>query len=158
MISKFYAMMLIFINLGWMMWSEKYQIGPDCFLKCWTFAKWLFDIFKMDQTFIKDPLHRMESLIWSSHKLHAFYSYSNYKLKIYGSVRKKYHIKPVCWWNSWNFKWILLLWNNFSTHHSIYDFPYWPIYSGHIICQLYIFISGLQKFGPFSQNWYTIRT
>ena len=42
----------------------------------------------MDQTFIKDPLHRMESLVWSSHKLHAFYSYSNYKLKIYGSVRK----------------------------------------------------------------------
>ena len=140
MISKLYAMMLIFINLGWMMWSGKYQIGPDCFLKCWTFVKWLFDIFKMDQTFIKDPLHIMESLIWSSHKLHAFYSYSNYKLKI------------------WNFKWIILLWNNFSTHHSIYDFPHWPIYSGHIIYQLYIFISGLKKFGPFSQNCYTTRT
>ena len=46
----------------------------------------------MDQTFIKDPLHRMESLIWSSHKLRVFYSYSNYKLKIYVSVRKKYHV------------------------------------------------------------------
>ena len=45
----------------------------------------------MDQTFIKDPLHRTESLVWSYHKLQAFYYYSNYKLKIDGSVRKISH-------------------------------------------------------------------
>ena len=31
----------------------------------------------MDRTFIKDPLHRIESLIWSYHILQAFYYYSN---------------------------------------------------------------------------------
>ena len=45
----------------------------------------------MDQTFIKDPLHRIESFIWCYHKLQAFYYYSNYKLKIDGSVRKISH-------------------------------------------------------------------
>ena len=41
--------MLITINLGGMIWSEKYQIGPDCFFKklnfCWMifwpFSKWI---------------------------------------------------------------------------------------------------------------------
>ena len=48
-------------------------------------------IFKMDQTFIKDPLHQTESLIWSHHIPQAFYHYSNHKLNIYGSIRKISH-------------------------------------------------------------------
>ena len=60
-------------------------------LKKLNFCKMTFDIFKNEAGFIKDPLHRTESLIWSYHKLQAFYFYSNYKLKIYGSVRKISH-------------------------------------------------------------------
>ena len=45
----------------------------------------------MDQTFTKDALHRIESLVWSYHKLQAFYYYSNYKLNIDGSVKKISH-------------------------------------------------------------------
>ena len=43
------------------------------------------------------------------------------------------------------FWWIILLWNSISTHNGIYGFPHQPVYSGHIICQLYVFISGSKK-------------
>ena len=44
---------------------------------------------KMNLTFIKDHLHRIESRIWSHHILQASCYYSDYKLNfIDGSVRK----------------------------------------------------------------------
>ena len=43
--------------------------------------------FRMDQTFIKDPLHQTENLIESHHLPQAFYYHSNYQLKMDGLVR-----------------------------------------------------------------------
>ena len=34
---------------------KKYQIGPDCFLKSWTFVGWLFDIFQNGSDFYQGP-------------------------------------------------------------------------------------------------------
>ena len=43
--------------------------------------------FKMDETFIKDPVHRTESLIWSHYLPQAFYYHSNIKLKMDDLIR-----------------------------------------------------------------------
>ena len=60
-------------------------------LKKLNFCWMTFDIFRIDKTFIKDSLHRTESLIWSHHIQQAFYYYSNHKPKIDGSVGKISH-------------------------------------------------------------------
>ena len=87
----------------------------------------------MDQTFIKDPLHRIESLIWSYHKLQAFYYYSNYKLKIDGSVRKKYTHKTNLLVELLKFSVDNFTVKQFFNPYGIYDFPHWLICSCHII-------------------------
>ena len=75
----------------------------------------------MDQTFIKDNLHRTESLIWSNRLLQAFYYHSDYKLKMDELIRtmsnrtgpikiKKFHLEIL------KFQCISVC-NNISNHY-----------------------------------------
>ena len=55
--------MLKIVNLGWMIWPEKYETEPNWFLKVELLLNDFLTFFKIDQTSIKDPLHQTENLI-----------------------------------------------------------------------------------------------
>ena len=79
---------ITFINIGRMIWSEKYQTEPNFFfLKVEHLLDDFLTFFKMDQSFIKDPLHQTDSLVESHHLLQTFYYHSNCQLKIDNNVK-----------------------------------------------------------------------
>ena len=137
-----------------MMWSGKYQTGPDCFFKSWTFVGWLFHNFQNGSYFYQGPsAPNWKSYLESSQNIpYAFYHYSNHKLKIYGSIRKMSHKISLLVELLKFFVDIFIMKQFFNSVWYSWFIPHW------LICSCIDILVKLTKFEwmDWSEKWYQI--